>query len=139
MSAGGRWGGSPWPSRVPLIYVIGAPIHPPPHSGELRRPRRFSRPPAPPRAASLTARARFSPHTECTRAQGHVALLLSLLLPHVVRAGGGPVPQEQVDALHAQFYGALCGMFHRHKHRHPAFRDAVLTVIDDHPPVTLSA
>lgn len=45
---------------------------------------------------------------------------------------GEQVLQEDVDALHARFYAEMEGMFHRHKHRNPAFENAKLTMLYKH-------
>lgn len=45
---------------------------------------------------------------------------------------GGAVSQADVDKYHAQFYDALAGLFTRHAHRHPAFKDAKLTLLYSH-------
>ncbi|KAL6751324.1 hypothetical protein V8C86DRAFT_2780175, partial [Haematococcus lacustris] len=75
----GRWWAPPLPLRVPLVYVLGEPLLPPP-------------------------------------------------LP----PSGAPVPQEAVDALHTAFYSQLEAMYQRHRHRHPAFSHAQLTLLMAH-------
>ncbi len=40
--------------------------------------------------------------------------------------------QSDVDLLHAQFYGALSDLYVRHAHRHPAFKNAPLMLLERH-------
>lgn len=42
------------------------------------------------------------------------------------------VPDELVEKLHTQFYGALQALFEKHHAKHPEFKNAQLTLISKH-------
>jgi diacylglycerol O-acyltransferase 2, plant len=52
--------------------------------------------------------------------------------PPLQCVGGTPAAAEDdVNALHAAYYGALVAMFERHRDRHPDFADARIVLTDD--------
>jgi hypothetical protein len=106
---GGRWGVSPLPSRVPLVYVMGRPIAPPP----LTNPAAAAAPPA-----------------ECVGDSNGSGVkgAAAAAEPH---SSSSAVPQSDVDALHAAYFDSLSDLFRRYRHLHPHFAAADLVYAYD--------
>lgn len=114
---GGRWGVSPLPSKVPLVYVMGRPIAPPP----LTNP-----------GATATATA---PPAECDgNSSGGGKGASAAAEPHpssAVPQSASAVSQSDVDALHAAYFDSLSDLFRRYRHLHPHFAGADLVYAYD--------
>jgi len=101
---GGRYGVTPLPSKVPLVYVMGKPIAPP-----------------------ARADGRVDGGGAAKEAGGGAPLA-----PHPSGSGGGgAVPQSDIDALHTAYFDALVDLFRRYRHLHPHFADADLVLAYD--------
>ena len=142
----GRWGCTPFPSRVPLLYVLGEPIEPPsstrvPLVGSLTRP------------ASLGAGAGESGSQAgsaaagdgCSQAGAAAATAVGGQQTGAAAAGdrkaaaaGGESEaaasafEADVDEFHGRFYAAIEALYYKYRHLHPDFREAGLRIITQH-------
>jgi hypothetical protein len=105
---GGRWGVTPLPSRVPLVYVVGRPIAPPPL-----------------RAAGGGGGSSGSSSSGSSSSDSGAAGTSG-----APDAGHG-VPRADVDALHSAYFSALADLFRRYRHLHPHFTAASLVLAYD--------
>ncbi len=102
----GRWGFLPFPSRVPLLYILGAPIEPrlPPTQSADKAVDAYDEP----SAASCDGTA--SEVSSCVEDEEEAA----------------------VESLHRRFYASLEDLYKRYRHLHPSFHDAPMRIIWQH-------